>query len=251
MKHVNKYLSLALALVLCLSLAACGSSGGDYDDNDGSDYNLYGVPDSFEGLVKDSEQMSNLYLYGGAWKGEDGGTLISDTNDDGDEVRFALYDAGEELTASGFIQFVPDYDYDYFYNEHDGVAYRSWFDEVGALHVAELGTFTQMTGDAPGENTGDIDFEMMAGTWYLDAEADAPSILVFDENGGWELLERPGGDGGPTTVDSGTVELAPDGSEEMYLAVSSQFDDVGYEFTILDHDTLRWGSEFEFYQKMA
>lgn len=106
-----------------------------------------------------------------------------------------------------------------------------------------------MTGDAPGENTGDIDFEMMAGTWYLDAEADAPSILVFDENGGWELLERPGGDGDPTTVDSGTVELAPDGSEEMYLAVSSQFNDVGYEFTILDHDTLRWGSEFEFYQK--
>ena len=220
MKHLNKYLSLALALVLCLSLAACGESNEDYGD-DGSDYNLYGVPDSFEGLVKDSEQMSNLYLYGGAWKGEDGGTLISDTNDDGDEVRFALYDAGEELTASGFIQFVPDYDYDYFYNEHDGVAYRSWFDEVGALHVAELGTFTQMTGDAPGEN------------------------------GGWELLERPGGDGDPTTVDSGTVELAPDGSEEMYLAVSSQFDDVGYEFTILDHDTLRWGSEFEFYQKMA
>ena len=200
-----------MALVLCLSLAACGESNEDYGD-DGSDYNLYGVPDSFEGLVKDSKQMSNLYLYGGAWKGEDGGTLISDTNDDGDEVRFALYDAGEELTASGFIQFVPDYDYDYFYNEHD---------------------------------------EMMAGTWYLDAEADAPSILVFDENGGWELLERPGGDGDPTTVDSGTVELAPDGSEEMYLAVSSQFDDVGYEFTILDHDTLRWGSEFEFYQKMA
>lgn len=100
--------------------------------------------------------------------------------------------------------------------------------------MAEFGTFTQMTGDAPGENTGDIDFEMMAGTWYLDAEADAPSILVFDENGGWELLERPGGDGDPTTVDSGTIELAPEGSEEMYLAVSSQLDDVGYEFTLLD-----------------
>ena len=203
MKHLNKYMYLALALVLCLSLAACGESNEDYGD-DGSDYNLYGVPDSFEGLVKDSEQMSNLYLYGGAWKGEDGGTLISATNDDGDEVRFALYDSDEEVTASGFIQFVPDYDYDYFYNEHDGVAYRSWFDEVGALHVAELGTFTQMTGD-----------------------------------------------GDSTTVDSGTIELAPEGSEEMYLAVSSQFDDVGYEFTLLDHDTLRWGSEFEFYQKMA
>ena len=146
MKHLNKYLSFALALALCLSLAACGESNEDYGD-DGSDYNLYGVPDSFEGLVKDSEQMANLYLYGGAWTGEDGGTLISATSEAGDEVRFALYDADEEVTASGFIQFVPDYDYDYFYNEHDGVAYRSWFDEVGALHVAELGTFTQVTGD--------------------------------------------------------------------------------------------------------
>ena len=122
MKQLKTYLSLALTLALCLSLAACGESNEDYGD-DGSDYNFYGLPDSFEGLVKDAEQMSNLYVFGGAWRGEDGGTLISATNDDGDEVRFALYDAGEELTASGFIQFVPDYDYDYFYNEHDGVAY--------------------------------------------------------------------------------------------------------------------------------
>ena len=30
MKHLNKYLSLALALVLCLSLAACGESNEDW-----------------------------------------------------------------------------------------------------------------------------------------------------------------------------------------------------------------------------
>ena len=75
MKYLKKHLSLALALVLCLSLAACGKSSEDYVESnedygdDGSDYNLYGVPDSFEGLVKDSEQMANLYLYGGAWTG--------------------------------------------------------------------------------------------------------------------------------------------------------------------------------------
>ena len=246
----KKYLSLMLSLALCLCLAACGDTGTVDDTSDGSSWEDSSAPDSFEGLVKDSEQMSNLYVYGGAWTGEDGGSLLVATNDDGDEVRFALYDAGEELTASGFIQFVPEYDCDYFYNEHDGMAYRSWFDEVGSLHVAELGTFTQMTGDAPGENIGDIDFETMAGTWYLDAEWDARSILVFDEIGGWELLERPGGDGAPTTVDSGTVELAPEGSEEMYLAVSELYDEGAYEFTLLDHDTLRWG-DFEFYQKMA
>ena len=54
MKHLKKYLARALALLLCTSLAACGSSGGDYDDNDGSDANFYDAPDSFEGLVKDS-----------------------------------------------------------------------------------------------------------------------------------------------------------------------------------------------------
>ena len=49
---------------------------------------------------------------------------------------------------------------------------------------------------------------------------------------------------------AGTVELAPEDSEEMYLAVSELYDEVAYEFTLLDHDTLRWG-DFEFYQKMA
>ena len=98
MKHIHKFLSLALALVLCLSLAACGSEDGR-DDNDN---NFYNAPNSLEGLVKDSEQMSNLYVFGGAWRGEDGETLISATSDAGDEVRFALYNADEEVTASGF-----------------------------------------------------------------------------------------------------------------------------------------------------
>ena len=240
MKHVNKYLSLALALVLCLSLAACGESNEDYGD-DGSDYNLYGVPDSFEGLVKDSEQMANLYIYGGAWTGEDGSTLIVANNDEGDEVRFALYDIDEELTASGFIQFVPEYDYDYFYNEHDGVAYRSWFDEVGALYVAEFGTFTQMTGDAPGENTGDIDFEMMAGTWYLDAEAYAPSILVLDENGGWnEELKLPfwcgNWNGDPMSITSGP------GIPICNFIDFTNFKNMGIKFELCIPESNPWSS---------
>ena len=249
MKHLNKYLSLALALVLCLSLAACGESNEDYGD-DGSDYNLYGVPDSFEGLVKDSEQMSNLYLYGGAWKGEDGGTLISDTNDDGDEVRFALYNADEEVTASGFIQFVPEYDYDYFYNEHDGVAYRSWFDEVGAMYVAAIGTFTKLTGDAPGENIGDGDYGFLAGVWYQDGEPGAASIIEFDASGSWTLSERPGGDGDPAVVDSGTIEVDPDGAG-TYFAVSDMYEDVVYDMTLVGDDVIYWGGEYDYYQKMA
>ena len=250
MKHLKTYLSLALTLALCMSLAACGESNEDYGD-DGSDYNFYGVPDSFEGLVKDSEQMSNLYVFGGAWRGEGGETLISATSDAGDEVRFALYDADEEVTASGFIQFVPDYGCDYFYNEHDGVAYRSRLDEAGTLDVVSLGTFAKVSGDLPGETIGDTGFETLAGTWYLDAEADAPSILVIDQAGGWELMERPGGDGDPTMVDCGTIQMERSGEETLYYAVSTRFADVTYDFTLIDSNTMYWGGEYDYYQKMA
>ena len=49
MKNRWKHIFIpVLAMALCLSLAACGESNEDYGD-DGSDCNLYGVPDSFEG----------------------------------------------------------------------------------------------------------------------------------------------------------------------------------------------------------
>ena len=243
MKRMKKYLTLLLALVLCLSMTACGSDGTDED-------NLYDVPDSFEGLVKDSEQMANLYVYGGAWRGEDGSTMIVATSESGDEVRFALYDADEEVTASGFIQFVPEYDYDYFYNEHDGVAYRSWFDEVGAMSVAAIGTFTKLTGDAPGENIGDGDYGFLAGVWYQDGEPGAASIIEFDASGSWTLSERPGGDGDPAVVASGTIEVDPDGAG-TYFAVSDMYEDVVYDMTLVGDDVIYWGGEYDYYQKMA
>ncbi len=170
--------------------------------------------------MKDSEQMADLYVYGGAWRGEDGSTLIVAHNESGDEVRFALYDADEEITASGFIQHVPEYDDDYFYNEHDGVAYRARFDAVGALYVAAIpGTFTKLLGDTPGENIGDTDYGFLAGVWYQDGEPGAASIIEFDASGSWTLSERPGGDGDPAVVDSGTIEVNPDGAG-TYFAVS-------------------------------
>lgn len=248
MEHLKRYLSLALALALCLCLAACGGSS-ENDGDDGSDA-YSDAPGSFEGLVKDSEQMADLYVYGGAWTGEDDSTLVVATNETGDEVRFALYDAGEELTASGFIQYVPEYDYDYFYNEHDGVAYRSWSDEVGALHVASFGSFAKVTGDAPGENIGDSDLGFLAGVWYQDGDPNAASMIEFDASGGWELLERPGDDGDPTVVDSGTVEVDQDGAGQ-YFATSTLYTDVVYDFTLVGGDVIYWGGEYDYYQKLA
>lgn len=66
-----------------------------------------------------------------------------------------------------------------------------------------------------------------------------------------ELMERPGGDGDPTMVDCGTIQVERSGEETLYYAVSTRFADVTYDFTLIDSSTMYWGGEYDCYQKMA
>ncbi len=246
MKKWKRFFALVMALVMCLSLAACGGSGSS-DDEDIT------PPESFEGMVKDDQLLVDYDMYKGIWSGEDGSQLVVAMNDSGDEMRFALYDVNEEVTASGYIQLAPEYSADYFYNEHDGVAHHSWMDEDGTLNVDSFGTFVYVSAVDKGEDgdhnaTGDYAF--LAGVWFLDAEAGAESIIEIDEYGNWSLSERPGGDGDPTEVDCGTIEMNPDG-EDQYAAVSTMFDGVVYDMTVIGDDVMYWGGENDYYQKMA
>ena len=245
MKNWKKYLALMLALVMCLTLVACG--GGDNGDGEPTS-----APESFEGMVKDDQQLVDYGMYKGLWSGDDGSQLVVALNDDGDEMRFVLYDVNEELTASGYIQMVQEYSADYFYNEHDGVAHHSWMDDDGTLNVDSFGSFVYVSAMEGGEGgdgaTGD--YASLAAAWFMDADAAADSIIEIDEYGNWSLSERPGGDGDPTEVDCGTLEVNPAG-EGQYFAVSTMFDDVVYDMTVIGDDVMYWGGENDYYQKMA
>ena len=128
MKSLKKYLALVLALLMCLSLSACGNDDAGDDDGDVSG----SAPDSFEGMVKDDEPVADYGMYCGMWTGSDGREMEVEKDDQTQETRFVLYSSdGEEIDASGYIQLSTEYSADYFYNEHDGVAYHSWFDEDG------------------------------------------------------------------------------------------------------------------------
>lgn len=248
MKHWKKYLALVLALVMCLTLAACGGT----DDNGGDE--TVTPPDSFEGMVKDDQQLVDYSMYKGIWSGEDGSQLVVALNDDGDEMRFALYDVNEELAASGYIQMAQEYSADYFYNEHDGVAHHSWMDDDGTLNVDSFGSFVYVgaveDGEGGGNDNATGDYAFLAGAWFMDADAAADSIIEIDEYGNWSLSERPGGDGDPTEVDCGTLEVNS-ADEGQYSAVSTMFDGVVYDMTVIGDDVMYWGGENDYYQKMA
>lgn len=232
----SKVLYLLLALVMCLSLAACGGGGDEIT-----------TPAWFEGMVSDSQNKVDINTYGGTWTG-DTGSMVIELSESGDEVRFALYDAAGEITASGFIQTEPQYSADYFYNEHDGVAHLCSV-PGDILEVDGFGEFTKASGDKQDDSVGDGDYSALAGEWYQDGEEDALSIIEIRADGGWTLLELMDGDSDHTAVDWGTLQTAND--EGLYSAVSDNFEDVAYDMTVVDEGVMYWGGENDYYQKLS
>lgn len=232
----SKVLYLLLAFVMCLSLAACGGGGEEIT-----------TPAWFEGMVSDSQNKVDINAYGGTWTG-DSGSMVVELSESGDEVRFALYDAAGEITASGFIQTEPQYSADYFYNEHDGIAHRCSV-PGDILEVDGFGEFTKVSGDKQGDDVGGEDYSALAGEWYQDGEQDALSVIEIKADGSWSLLELMDGNTERTAVDWGKLQTAE--GEGAYSAVSDNFEDVAYDMTVIDGTTFYWGGENDNYQKLS
>lgn len=232
----SKVLYLLLAFVMCLSLAACGGGGEEIT-----------TPAWFEGMVSDSQNKVDINAYGGTWTG-DSGSMVVELSESGDEVRFALYDAAGEITASGFIQTEPQYSADYFYNEHDGIAHRCSV-PGDTIEVDGFGEFTKVSGDKQGDDVGGEDYSALAGEWYQDGEQDALSVIEIKADGSWSLLELMDGDTERTAVDWGKLQTAE--GEGAYSAVSDNFEDVAYDMTVIDGTTFYWGGENDNYQKLS
>ena len=232
----SKVLYLLLAFVMCLSLAACGGGGEEIT-----------TPAWFEGMVSDSQNKVDINAYGGTWTG-DSGSMVVELSESGDEVRFALYDAAGEITASGFIQTEPQYSADYFYNEHDGIAHRCSV-PGDTIEVDGFGEFTKVSGDKQGDDIGDGDYSALAGEWHQDGEQDALSVIEIKADGSWSLLELMDGDTERTAVDWGKLQTAE--GEGAYSAVSDNFEDVAYDMTVIDGTTFYWGGENDNYQKLS
>lgn len=165
MKKWKSKLFPVITLAVCLGLAACGGgaeSEGSSDDQEDYEETENSAPESFEGMVKDTDITAVYDMYWGTWIGEDDSELIVGLNGSGED-RFEWYDEDDNLMASGYIQLVPEYEADYFYNEHDGWAHHVWRDEDGALHIDSFGVFTKKP---LGRDVSESDCEELAGVWF-------------------------------------------------------------------------------------
>ena len=225
-KHFAKIASLALALVLCVSLAAC--SGGKEDT----------IPAKIDDLVIDYNIQWDYSGFMGTWTGAAGNVLlVEDYGESG--IRFELSDADDNLLASGNLQYMEQYGFVYAYNEHDGIAYQCWFDENSVLHIDTFSTFTKV-------NDEKIEYSDLPGIWYQDGDVNGESCIDIDGTGTiWSMYERDA-DGEWAEVDYGTI-IAGD-EEDRYNAVSEKFDDVVYDFMVADDGVLYWGGEYDNYQ---
>ena len=216
MKNWKKLASLLLALVMCLSLAACGGSKEEE-----------APPDTIENLALNASVEFDYSALLGTWQAEDGSVLFMEHHEEVyNSERFELYDADGIMTASGNLQYVEEYGYVYAYNEQDGIAHRCWFENGGALSIDSFGTFTKVSGDIPGETVGDIEEEEYeplpdltgyTGCWKVE---NAPLYFIINESGEWSSVNLYGEEVGPGyVVDEGAhiTLYMEDGSEVISL----------------------------------
>ena len=149
LKRLKKSLSLTLVLALCMSFIACGSDGKS-DDNFSDD------SDSFEGRVKDSEQIAaqdnpNEGLGGGLNEdavndfSEFEGIWLGEANNEYDsmeidsEGNWTLFLSGE-VVDSGYLCYEPEWEAIYAYSNLDDSGSRIAIED-GQLYSTAYGYF--------------------------------------------------------------------------------------------------------------
>lgn len=154
LKRLKKSLSLTLVLALCMSFIACGSDGKS-DDNFSDD------SDSFEGRVKDSEQIAaqdnpNEGLGGGLNEdavndfSEFEGIWLGEANNEYDsmeidsEGNWTLFLSGE-VVDSGYLCYEPEWEAIYAYSNLDDSGSRIAIED-GQLYSAAYGYFNYGAG---------------------------------------------------------------------------------------------------------
>ncbi len=238
MKKRKKHLSLILALLLCLSLTACGGEPNDAADDDwrenGSvratgDITRSGVGD-ITVLAVLFEDRANFYF-------DDSTPVICEQVLYPVELRF---DPDEAFQSIDFADRNGDGNSDVaLLLEADGEqVLMVWFwDAESETYVfqPEESQIDSLINDEPVP-------EGLEGVWYPDGDEEAESVIAFDADDNWTLYDNT--DGAMEEIDRGFTRAA-DEESGIYVAESEVFDGASYYITRSseDENELYWSGD--------
>ena len=248
MKIWKKYLALMLALVLCLSLAACsGDQNEDPNDVVGDDWRVSGIVRDYGSITRN---------------GEDTEVLVCINNDSADfyldDETQTLYDyvdypitlqgdPWEEFQSIDFADRDGDGNGDVaMLFELDGQqVLMVWFWDADTESYVFQPEESQVA-DFADEGTDHLGFE---GTWYLDGDETEDSVIIIGVVGDWVLYDQQGDT--RTAIDSGLLRVV-DEAQGHFAADSEQFADVSYLIATAGENGMYWGvtGDYDYYERL-
>lgn len=254
MKNRIKKLSFVFALVLCMSLTACGgdSKSAERTENEESS-TISPLNDPSEGLgdIVNEETPYDFSMYSGVW--------IPNEEDDPDNPMYIqladdglweLY-IGGELRDKGCLLYEAESDCVYVDGVRDSTiegGQVTW--EGDQMYITTLGSFTHVVSE---ENNSYEDYNedsevfhnpvsMFEGTWYFDNDPAATMFIVIDGEGNWSYYQRAPGDPEATEMDYGTLSY---NEEEYgaYYADSAMYDGLRLRMYDQDEGVIVWNED--------
>ena len=244
---MKKLFALILALVLCLSLAACGGQSVDPNDVVGDDWRV-------SGIVRDSGTITR--------GGEDTDVLVCINADSADfyldEETQTLYDYVNYPITLESDPWEAFQSIDFADRNGDGdsdVAMLFELDGQQVLMVWFWDADTESYVFQPEESQVEVAADQSAGyagfegTWYLDGDETLESVITIGADGDWILYDQAGDT--LTALDSGTIR-EDDVERGHYIADSEQLADVSYNLVTAGENGFYWGvvGAFEYYERL-
>lgn len=245
---MKKLFALILALVLCLSLAACGGDQNE-DPNDvvGDDWRVSGIVRDYGSITRN---------------GEDTEVLVCINNDSADfyldDETQTLYDYVDYPTSLQGDPWEEFQSIDFADRDGDGngdVAMLFELDGQQVLMVwfwdADTESYVfqpeeSQVADFTDEGTDHLGFE---GTWYLDGDETEDSVIIIGVVGDWVLYDQQGDT--RTAIDSGLLRVV-DEAQGHFAADSEQFADVSYLIATAGENGMYWGvtGDYDYYERL-
>lgn len=245
---MKKLFALILALVLCLSLAACGGDQNE-DPNDvvGDDWRVSGIVRDYGSITRN---------------GEDTEVLVCINNDSADfyldDETQTLYDyvdypitlqgdPWEEFQSIDFADRDGDGNGDVaMLFELDGQqVLMVWFWDADTESYVFQPEESQVA-DFTDEGTDHLGFE---GTWYLDGDETEDRVIIIGVVGDWVLYDQQGDT--RTAIDRGLLRVV-DEAQGHFAADSEQFADVSYLIATAGENGMYWGvtGDYDYYERL-